>query len=209
MNEGLWAPSPRLGSGVLGSVKPRPGSALPRLGVVLVRDVVSWPESRLPAGWLLAGAGPPSDSPELDTRGPGPGLAPPSSPPGPDIGRIGPLGPIGPMFISSGPGPGLPGPPIGPPLGPIMPPGPAMGPPGPTMPGPIGLLPIMGPLGPGPMPGAGPLAPMPGPIGGPGKGWLLSFGLLGEGPIMCGAIILFIWPCCMFFIMFGYLADTF
>ena len=88
-----------------------------------------------------------------------------------------------------------------PPLGPIMPPGP----PGPI--GFIGLLPIIGPLGP-PMPGD-PLLGPPKLTGPPGKGILLSFGLLGEGPIMWGAIILFCWPCIMFFIMFGYLADTF
>ena len=78
-------------------------------------------------------------------------------------------------------------------------------------PGPIGLFPIIGgPLGPGPMPGEGTLGPPASPMGGPGRGWLLlSLGLFGEGPIMCGAIILCCCPCIMFFIMFGYFADTF
>ena len=112
-----------------------------------------------------------------------------------DTGNMsGGMSPIGP--------PGLPGPPNCPPLGPpIIPPG-----------GIGGLLPIIGgPLGPpGIMPGEGTRGGPPKPIGGPGKDWLLlSLGLFGEGPIMCGAIILCCCPCIMFFIIFGYFADTF
>ena len=177
---------------MLASLKPIEGS--PELFVVMGAVVVIEGEG---TGTLVWG-----ELHELEV-GILPGLAPPRSPscPGgpPPIGLMGPLGPIGPMFMSSGKGPLGP---MGPPLGPIMPPGP----PGPM--GFMGLFPIIGPLGPPMFMGEALLGP-PKLTGAPGNGMLLSFGLFGEGPIMCGAIILFCWPCIMFFIMFGYLADTF